>query len=197
MPSFYGQMLGPTLNRYMASLKTDTDKEVFEVQEELNLCRAAAAHSVKDYSMTLEALSLLESQTHLTDEEKELKSQLNRMAPKLAKTMMESMAAVVDVAEKAQSIYLKNADLLDVKQVPIMVQQLVGLLYEVCGGQNQKIAEQFQTLIATKLRLPGYTLENESATRRMDQVLDDIIDSVEFDPKAIAEIRGILPNAIE
>lgn len=209
LPMYYSCILGPTLNRYMNCITDDAPKKFYECEQELALTRAGAQAIIGAYSEVIEYIEAnkarLLSPTHpdgtqKTEEEREKDRgtvfALQARAIKFGELMQQAMKAVVEVSEKAHNIYMKNADILDVAQLPLIVNQIIEITYNTLGDENQHLAEQLQQNIADRLRLPMDN-KNEGTTRRADELMDQMASTFTFDAEAVLEHRLKLENKLE
>lgn len=161
--NFYHMTLGPTLSKFIENVGKDSPKELFDLQGELQIARASSMAILAIYDKLLTWLHehgpRLQSKEGKTEEQiaKDHAELMNYQSKAilLGEKLRESMESVTTIAEKASNVYLKHVETIEVGQIEIIVNQLIRILYEVCGESNQKIAEEFQLQVHKKVRLPG------------------------------------------
>lgn len=196
---YYSCVLGPQLQSYVNMLTDEAPKKIYECEAELQFSRAGATAALQFYNDLTEFIAANQEEWLSTDGKTEEqiekdRATFNTMQAKLigaGQLLQKVMKEVVETAEKAHNIYLKNADILDVAQLPIIVNQIVEMAYTTFGPEGQHLAEQLQKTISEKLRLPNDN-HNEGTTRRADDLIDQMASSLTLDAETVLIERNRL-----
>lgn len=143
LPMFYSKYLTQTLNEAVeAQLEMSSDEQL-SLQEELALMRVSSCDAVKLFS---DAKSLPDAHPDKLE-----------LVTAATAEMQASLQAIAAMCKDAVSIEAARRDLITPMHLKLVVNQLVRLLYVVCGVEHEAIAREFETKVETELRLPSDT----------------------------------------
>lgn len=176
---WHNLVLGKTLTDFMEQFKDGEASEVFDVQSELQLTKAACIPLVSQFDKLLEwrneygpayeqDIKTLESVvSNVSDPAKKAEILQNLLSKKstiakvdrdlvvLGQQIQESMDKIADLSAKASKIYTTHQKLIDIEQVSVLVDQLITILYEVCGVEHQNIGQMFERRVRAEVKVPG------------------------------------------
>jgi len=186
VPSWYDQVLGSTLTDAMKAMEGETPKEVYELEEEVKLTRAAAYPIIHRHSELTEWFAKYGDQykrdiaaTAQSDPEEsaEKQRQLNNAIAQLISTgqqVSEAMSKVAAIAQKGDEVYSRHAKTIEIQEIEMVMSQVVKIMWEVCGVSNTPIAEAFEKRLRNEVRLPGIEKADTGATQTADEVLQQM-----------------------
>lgn len=141
LPMFYSKYLTNTLNEALeAQLDLDSSEQL-NLQEELALMRMTCAQAVKLFSGANEI-----------PEDQDNRDETIMSAAILMREALQSVAQMCKDAAAVESTRKDAITPMDLKQI---VNQLVRLLYVVCGEDNETIAREFERRVKDEIKLPS------------------------------------------
>ena len=136
---FYQNVMGPTLKKLMEQSEGQTPEELTDVRHELTLARAAATPDVKIYNDLLEYHEKYHKRLNA-----ETLAELNDRIRIAGTNLQKKMDRVVTIAEKANKIYKEYFNVITVERLHLLSDQLVDIMFRICGEQNKHLAEEFE-----------------------------------------------------
>lgn len=185
---FYAHVLGPTLQKVMDGMEGLGHKEILDLKEEVILARAAAGPKVKAFNNLVE---WFENNEHIIREalddpntppevKEEYQQKLNVAQSRfitVSTDMQEALMKVTAISEKANAVYQKHVETIEVGEIHLIVDQLIRIMYDVCGPKYEWLAQEFKTRVETEVSLPGKIGEGkaEGATANTDLLIEQMI----------------------
>lgn len=163
LPKFYSKYLTDTLNEALEQQLELDSHEQLNLQEELALMRLSSG----------QAMALWAAAQQLP------KDNANRdeMIMSAALVMREALQSVAQLCKDAASVEAARKDAITPMDLKQIVNQLVRLLYSVCGEEHEDIARRFELRVKDEIRLPN---DIEGTTLNPTQ---DVIDMLATIPK--------------
>lgn len=135
LPVIYGKYLNKTLHDALENMLGIKPSDQLQCLEELALIRDFAGKSVAVYAAATE-------------------SGKTEAIMAAGQFMTGMMVQVTNIAEKAAKISAATSDVYSIHDIQYIVTQLVGMLYKVCGDENDQIAIAFEKMVKEQLVLP-------------------------------------------
>lgn len=150
---FYKGRLTTTLQAAVDESLGLTGTEQISLYEELALVRHGAGLAVQQYGEALELLELSEKNKAVVGEDavKKAKAVVNEAAD----AMLNQLKRVEYFCSAIARIEAATKDKVTIHTLNGVVKQMVRLMYQTCGTDNQHLAEQFEALTREKIVLPA------------------------------------------
>lgn len=200
MPAHYTECLGPTLAAAFNSLTEKATNVQYETGEELAIVKMSNATFLRRYNEIFEAKTLLLSQRpNFPDTQSEQRIAIEDAIRKLqfeeekcVVKLREALKDTTEMAERGHNVYMKNADILDVKQIPLIINQIISIIFTACGSEHEEIALRIQEAMTQELHLPGYTPDGRSTTKTIESSLDDMMASFSLDALEVVKQKSLI-----
>ena len=159
MHVFYAAVLGDTLTERIKDLIEAPD--VMTLREELALMRHAASNTVKLYAVACAS----------GKEEAVLAA---------GALMADALKQVADMCERAARVESQGDDKISVMHIQVIVNQITRIAHRVLGEEHLALAQEFERLVRTEVRLPKTGVEGTSITPDQDVLeMDETVPEVE------------------
>ena len=163
---FYRHLLTDTLQTRFEELSKAGHKEILDLKDEVILAKTSAEPKVKAYNDLVrwferneEKIRLALASDQVSAEDKAtLREQLDMAQSNLIQVstqMQEALFKVCTITEKANTVYQKHVETVEVGEIHIVVEQIIKIMYDVCGPQYKWLAEDFDRRVKTEVALPG------------------------------------------
>lgn len=161
LPMFYSKYLTATLNEALeAQLELDSHEQL-NLQEELALMRLTCGQAIAMFGAANEL-----------PKDKENRDEVIMNASLIMRDALQSVAQMCKDAAAVESSRKDAITPMDLKQI---VNQLVRLLYTVCGEDNEDIARRFELRVKDEIRLPN---DVEGTTLNPTQDVMEMLNSI-------------------
>jgi hypothetical protein len=167
MPVVYRKYLNKTLNDALEAQLGVKPSEQLQILEELALLRDFAGQSVAVYSATREAAE--KNPGH------------NDKVMAAGAFMAECLGRVSKMAEAAAKITSSTSNVDSIHDIQYIVFQIIRIMYQVCGPNNEQLAIEFERRVHRDLVLPKTP---EGTTKEPHHDVEDMDSSV---PKFLEE----------
>jgi len=136
LPRFYRKVLSHTLlEAVQAQLEYDTSEQL-SLLEELAIMRALASNTLTLYAKAEET----------TNPEAMMSASL---------LVRDALKEIRDLCESASRVENSRKDVITPLALRSIVQQIIILMYEVCGDENEHLARALETKINEEVRVPA------------------------------------------